>query len=97
MDSVTLCQSAGRAFALNDADGFHMVMTEVGQRTEGPSPAECAALAQIGANSVAANAAKRQAMGDAFRNGMGEMQKALQPKPAATCTTISNTTTCRSY
>lgn len=97
MDAPTLCQTAGRTFALNDIPGFQLVMTEIGNRNDPIVMEVCIALAQMGANSVAADAARRQAMGDAFKNGMGEMQKAFQPKPAATCTTIANTTNCQSH
>lgn len=97
MDPVTLCRSAGEAFARNDSVGFHLVMTEIGRRHEGPSAGECAALAQIGANTVEANAARRQAMAAAWRDGMAKMQEAYKPKPAATCTTIGNTTSCQGY
>lgn len=97
MDSATLCQTAGVAFARNDGVGFHLVMTEIGQRHEGPSPAECAALAQIGANSVTADMERRRAMAAAWADGMKSMQKAYEPKPAVTCTTISNTTNCQSH
>lgn len=97
MGSQDLCETAGIAYAMNDSQGFHLALAEIPKREPRVSLGECSALAEIGANKVAQSRADRQAFGQALANGMKDMQKAYEPKPAVTCTTISNTTNCQSH
>lgn len=105
LETSMLCERAGRSYAMNQAQQFNLIITEI--RNRGEISYDCVTLAGIGFRAERERRARSAAIGQAFGAGMNSMSEAFKQNAAmyqqqrpTTCTTTSYdpntaTTTCR--